>query len=242
MLTNDRRLNYGRHLITEWSADIKSENPCVLDVGAGEGIDLGLVRDQLGNSARYVAIESWRPFVEPLKSKGVEVFDINIERERLPLEDESVDLIIANQIFEHTKELFWIMHEFSRVLKVGGQIIVGVPNLAALHNRILLLFGQQPTCIRANGAHVRGFTQSGMKQIINVWGGYSLTAFRGANFIPLPNNLAKIAANLLPSFAVCIFSLYKKTMPYDGLTYLDYPGEQKLATNYYVGDVLSDFD
>ena len=48
------------------------------------------------------------------------------------------------------------MHEFSRVLKVGGQIIVGLPNLAALHRRILLLLGKQPTCIRANGALSEG--------------------------------------------------------------------------------------
>jgi len=242
MEINDRRLNYGRHLITEWTSNIRAENPCVLDVGAGEGIDLDLVKSQLGNSARYVAIESWNPFVELLQSKGVEVYDTNIERESLPLEDESVDLIIANQILEHTKELFWIMHEFSRVLKVGGQIIIGVPNLAALHNRILLLLGSQPTCIRANGAHIRGFTKSGLNQIVNVWGGYNLNEFRGANFVPLPPNLAKIAANMLPSFSVCIFSLFEKKMSYDGATYLEYPQKNKLATNYFIGKSHSDFN
>jgi predicted SAM-dependent methyltransferase len=67
--------------------------------------------------------------VEELKSLGVSVFALNIERDALPFEDGSVDIVIANQILEHTKELFWIFHQVSRVLPVGGQFIVGVPNL-----------------------------------------------------------------------------------------------------------------
>ena len=180
--------------------------------------------------------------MELLQAKGIEVVTSNIENEPIPLPDCSVDLIIANQILEHTKELFFIMHEFSRILKVGGQIIIGVPNLAALHNRIALLFGQQPTCIRTNSAHIRGFTKSGVRQIVDVWDGYQLKDFRGANFYPLPPPLAKLAARILPSLSVCIFILIEKKKPYQNEKYLTYPGEQKLATNYYVGDVLSGFD
>ena len=53
--------------------------------------------------------------------------------------------MIANQILEHTKEVFWIWHEIARVLAPQGQLILGVPNLASAHNRLLLLLGRQPT-------------------------------------------------------------------------------------------------
>ena len=95
----------------------------MLDVGAGagagEGKDLDLVKAQLGDSARYIVIESWKPNVELLQAKGIEVVTSNIENEPIPSPDCSVDLIIANQILEHTKELLFIEHNFSSRLKCG---------------------------------------------------------------------------------------------------------------------------
>ena len=53
--------------------------------------------------------------MEELKSLGVSVFALHIERDALPFEDGSVDIVIANQILEHTKEFFWIFHQVSKV-------------------------------------------------------------------------------------------------------------------------------
>lgn len=53
----------------------------------------------------------------PLEGKADEIHVANIERDSLPLADGQADLIIANQILEHTKEIFWIFHEVSRSLK-----------------------------------------------------------------------------------------------------------------------------
>lgn len=65
----------------------------MLDVAAGEGKDLDLVKAQLGDSARYIVIESWKPNVELLQAKGIEVVTSNIENEFIPLPDCSVHLI-----------------------------------------------------------------------------------------------------------------------------------------------------
>ena len=52
----------------------------------------------------------------------------NIERDDLPLADGQADLIIANQVLEHTKEIFWIFHEVSRLslihISAGPQAVV----------------------------------------------------------------------------------------------------------------------
>jgi ubiquinone/menaquinone biosynthesis C-methylase UbiE len=108
----------------------------VLDIGAGSGRDFGIAR-AVERNARLHAVEI-RP--QPsLLDLVPEPIAIDIEHSRLPFDDESIDLIIANQTLEHTKEIFWIMHEITRVLKVGGHFILGMPNVASLHNRGLLL-------------------------------------------------------------------------------------------------------
>ena len=119
----------------------------VLDIGAGRGSDLAIVKKNAPNS-ELIAIESYLPNVRRLKEMGYLVHTLNLEKDPFPFPDESIDYLIANQILEHCKEIFWILHEATRVLKVGGSIYVGVPNLASLHSRLLLLFGFQPTCIK----------------------------------------------------------------------------------------------
>jgi 2-polyprenyl-3-methyl-5-hydroxy-6-metoxy-1,4-benzoquinol methylase len=120
----DRSLNYGRHLI---EAYLRSAAPydCVLDIGAGSGSDLRIARDTCASAAMH-AVECNPVHFDSLRALGARVHAIDIERQVLPLESESVDVILCNQILEHCKEAFWIWHEMSRVLRVGGSIILGV--------------------------------------------------------------------------------------------------------------------
>jgi hypothetical protein len=143
---------------------------------------------------------------------------------------------MANQILEHTKELFWILDQASRVLKVGGHLLIGVPNLASLHNRILLALGRQPSPIKNNSAHVRGFTKGDIIDLLNSFPqGYRLESFGGSNFYPFPSLIARPLARLLPSMAWGIFFSFKKVKPYHQ-EFLDYPRRMQLETNFYLGD------
>jgi SAM-dependent methyltransferase len=143
---------------------------------------------------------------------NLNVWTAVIENEILPLKDESINIIIANQILEHTKEIFWIFHEISRVLTVGGKLIIGVPNLASLHNRLLLMLGLQPTAIKINSAHIRGFTKKDFLNFLQSCfpGGYELKAFDGSNFYPFPPVIAKPLARLFPTMTWGIFFVFEK--------------------------------
>jgi hypothetical protein len=148
-------------------------------------------------------------------------------------------VVLSNQTFEHLKEVFWVLHEISRVLKVGGHLLVGVPNLASLHNRILLAAGQQPTSMKNSSAHVRGYTRSDFVKLLGCFPrGYQLRAWRGSNFYPFPPALARPAARLLPSMAWAVFMLFQKTLPYNR-EFLDYPKAAQLETNFYLGEQSS---
>jgi SAM-dependent methyltransferase len=205
----------------------------VLDIGAGKGHDLLAARAIKPDAALY-AIECHGPNVAHLRSAEVCTYSINIEREEIPLSAESVEVVISNQTFEHLKEVFWALHEASRVLKVGGHLLIGVPNLASLHNRLLLAVGRQPTSIQNKSAHVRGYTRGDFVNLLGCFpNGYQLHAWRGSNFYPLPGVLARPAARLFPSMAWAVFMLFRKTRLYNR-EFLDYPAG--CETNFYLGE------
>jgi hypothetical protein len=132
------------------------------------------------------------------------------------------------------KDVFWVLHEASRVMKMGGHLLIGVPNLAALHNRILLLAGQQPTSIKNDSAHVRVYTRSDFIRLVNCFPkGYKLLSWRGSNFYPLPAVLARPVARMLPSMAWAVFMLFRKTRSYSR-EFLDYPESEQLQTNFFL--------
>ena len=233
----DRSLNYGRHLMdTYLGLANKGSMKVVLDIGAGWGNDLLLARAHNPNAELY-GIEIYPEYQEELRQKGMTVHPLNIELERFPFQDESVDVVIANQVLEHIKEIFWVFHESTRVLRVGGSLIIGVPNLASLHNRLLLGFGKQPTCIQNHSAHVRGFTKNDLLKFLGVCfaGGYRLIRFGGSNFYPFPSAIARSLASLLPSMAWGIFLLLEKEREYKN-EFTMHPRACQLETNFYLGN------
>jgi SAM-dependent methyltransferase len=227
-------LNYGREHV-DYFCRQASPYQTVIDLGAGPGADLMTARSA-GSPADLYAVELNPNSVRQLEQLGVTVFTLNLECDPIPLEDGSVDLVIANQVLEHLKDIYWVFHEVSRLLPVGGKMIIGVPNLASLHNRILLAFGQQPTSLKINSAHVRGFTRRDFLLFLNEVfpGGYALRGFRGANFYPFPPFIARPLARLLPSMAWGMFLLVEKRRAYHR-EFLDAPVLQQLETNYFTG-------
>lgn len=230
----DKSLNYGRHNIKSF---LEQAGPyqTVLDLGAGRGQDLSIAHEVNQDAARH-AVEAHGPYVQELRGQGVRVYPMNIEMEPLPFNDESIDVIMCNQLLEHVKEVYWIFHEISRVLPIGGKIILGVPNLASLHNRILLAVGKQPTSIQTDSAHVRGYTKGDIVQFLESCfpGGYKLTGFKGSNFYPFPPSIAKPLASWFPAAAWGIFLMFEKTREYES-QFLEYPIRTRLETNFYLG-------
>jgi len=91
---------------------------------------------------------------------------VDLEKGALPYKNEMFDLVICNQVLEHLKNFKEIINEIIRVTVKEGYIVIGIPNLAHLINRIYLLFGIQPMCIHLNSHHVRGYTHSSFLNLL----------------------------------------------------------------------------
>ena len=234
----DRSLNFGRPVIRRFLA---AADPCrsVLDIGAGRGEDLLSARAVHPGAALH-AIEVFPPNVEILRHHGIRVVELDLERDPFPFADETIDVVIANQILEHTKEVFWIFHQITRVLATGGQLVIGVPNLAALHNRVLLLLGRQPSVIKTASAHVRGFTRQDLRHFLDAAfpGGFALREQGGANFYPFPPALARPLARALPNLAWGLFLRLEKERRYRD-EFLEFPARARLETNFFRGSTVA---
>jgi SAM-dependent methyltransferase len=234
----DPSLNYGRRVVEDSLRTVHGIQPVrtVLDIGAGPGTDL-LTARRVAPEAVLHGVEVYPPNQATLRDRGVVVHGLDLERDALPFADGQVDVVIANQILEHVKELFWVLHEVTRVLPVGGHAIIGVPNLASLHNRILLLLGQQPSAILSRSAHVRGYTYRDLVRTIELCfpGGFEVVERRGSNFYPLPSVLARPLARISPSMAWGMFLLLRKTRDYTDDGFLTFPVEEQLETNFWTG-------
>lgn len=115
----------------------------ILDVGCWDG---ELTCDYAKNcSAKNVyGIEIVKDIIEKAEKRGIKCFSLEADKDIWPIENESIDCVISNQVVEHMTDLDHFFEEASRVLKKDGILITSTNNLAAWHNIFSLFFGWAP--------------------------------------------------------------------------------------------------
>lgn len=197
-------LHFASDHIARWCKEYAAGSPArpirILDIGLGSARDLLNVRAACGKTRLALfGIEAQEIYLQYARDNGITTFSLNIEEQSLPVDDGFFDIIICNHVVEHTKEIYWIFAEVARTLKPGGLAIIGCPNLASWHNRLALLFGQEPPCMKLLGPHVRGITRPGFRSMIEHGGYFKLIKYNGSNFFPFPAGLNKLLAGMFPT-------------------------------------------
>lgn len=128
----------------------------------------------------------------------------------LPYEDNYFDLIIMNQVLEHTKNISHIISDINRVLKKDGLFVVSVPNLAALHSRFLLFFGKMPFAIKGMDAHIRGFTINALREYVEDYN-FECLDFTGGGLYPFKGNITGFLGRVFPQLSVFFTLILRKT-------------------------------
>ena len=132
------------------------------------------------------------------------------ERSDWPVRSGSVDCVVMNQFLEHLKDPYRPLGEADRVLRVGGRLLIGVPNLGGLVNRLYLVCGQQPPAMHFPGPHVRGFTYPAMRDYLATNANFRIERAFGACCYPLPPPLSEWVGQRCPSIASYMFFIARK--------------------------------
>lgn len=196
--------------INRFCAEHQGFSPRLLDVGCWDGEGTQKHARILGAHEVH-GVEYYEHVHAAAVARGIKIERVDIERERFPYEDALFDVVICNQVFEHLKNIYLPTDEIARVMKPGAELIFSVPNLASLHNRILLALGRQPTSIRLIGPHVRSFTPAALVQYFETTGLFQLTGSGGNGFPPLPRKLAALAARALPTASHSMVFRFERT-------------------------------
>jgi len=251
LLNKWRQSAFVHHFSTPWIAEqarkhaatIKGRPVRILDIGLGWARDMLAIRAACaGMELELYGIESQPYCVENAKKEGIDAFPLDIERESIPMDDEFFDIVTSNHVIEHTKELFWIFSEISRVLARGGVAMIGCPNLGSWHNRAALLLGQQPPGMKTLGPHVRGITKPAFKQFIECESFFKLEAYRGSNFYPFPGGKLNYAFSaMLPTLCASHhFMIRRTTKPGTFIEVLDSGVAGITDTPYHRGPVMAE--
>jgi Methyltransferase domain len=157
----------------------------LLQVQARQGLQTLLFRDQLVRPERPVIYDQ-EDVRGPEARAETSLSEVDLETAEFPAPGGQFDLVVWNRDLVTVKNVVPAFREVRRVLQPGGFLIVAVPNLAALHNRLLLLAGRQPTTLHvSNGDHVRGFAAPSMTRLLEHDLGFRIERIVGVGLAPV---------------------------------------------------------
>ena len=99
----------------------------VLDLGCGTGTDSLIAAQQVGPSGGVISVDMTDAMLEKAAASVAEMGLLNVDlrkglAEQLPVEAESVDVVISNGVINLCPDKEAVMGEIYRVLKPGGRI------------------------------------------------------------------------------------------------------------------------
>ena len=105
------------------------EGETVLDLGSGGGIDVFLASRKVGNRGKVIGLDMTPEMVQKAEANAQRANLANVEFrlaeiENLPLDGESVDVIVSNCVICLSPDKRKVFSEMFRVLKHGGRLAI----------------------------------------------------------------------------------------------------------------------
>jgi SAM-dependent methyltransferase len=182
------------------------------DLGCHDGVVTSEIAAIIGTKEIF-GVDIVEDSIRKARNRGIQVknFDLN---GKFDFEDNSVDVINANQVIEHLHNSDNFLGEIYRILKKGGYAVISSENGSSWCNIFASIMGWQifsltifsgkkqcignPLSLHKDGggyisswSHVRIYNIRGLKEYIEAFD-FIIEEIRGAGYFPLPGILGNI--------------------------------------------------
>lgn len=190
----------------------KNKDVRFLDLGCDDGVLTKRMARTIGASHVY-GVEIVEERIHQAEGNGVKVknFDLN---GKFDFENESIDVIHANQVIEHLYNSDNFLGEIHRILKPGGYAVISTENASSWCNIFASVMGWQifsltnfsskkqgignPFSLHREGDvqlgswnHIRIYNIRGLKEYFEAFD-FKIEAIRGAGYFPFPSRIGNI--------------------------------------------------
>lgn len=150
--------------ILEFTREIRGR---FLELGCFDGVIAEKVLRQGGKEV--IGVDRLEKALERAAARGVETRLADLDDAALDFPDQHFDCVLLGEVLDYLYDPDAVIEEIRRVLKPGGKLIITVPNLAGLGNRMLLLLGSPPYSLEvrpSQGGYWRYFTFGTLHQLL----------------------------------------------------------------------------
>lgn len=178
----------------------------ILDIGSGDGFFL----KSLGTYQRKVAVDFSQSAIDKCKSKGLEAFKVDVEKESLPFKNKEFDCVFLIDVLEHV----WLPEELLKeASRVGKHVILTVPNFSFLKDRLQMLCGLVPQSMGHKKGHCFFFNLKEIKQVCQQTGLeiIKLEAYYPLKHKPLLGTISYYIYKLFPNLWATSFAVLLKS-------------------------------
>ncbi|QGA55489.1 methyltransferase domain-containing protein [Sulfolobus sp. E5-1-F] len=196
----------------------------ILEIGCGTGENLYNYVSWFGFNKAY-CVEIATAAEDKIKEKGINPLILDVNTDKIPLANSSIDVIIFEEVIEHLYNSDLVMSEIKRLLRSeDGILILSTPNLSSWINRLVLLLGYQPFShdvsflggfgrikykTQTNG-HIKSFTLRAMINYLSFFN-FKILEINGVEGDGISGFLAKVDSlfSKFPSLASHMFIVAK---------------------------------
>jgi len=151
--------------ILDFTRDIRGK---ILDIGCFDGYVTEKIQRQGGKEV--IGMDRLKKALKIAEGRGIQTRLADIDNEFIDFPDNYFDCVVAADVLPTVFDPDAVIEDIYRVLKPGGKLIVTVPNLASISNRLLMMLGFGPFKweVRPHqGNYWRYFTFGTMRELLS---------------------------------------------------------------------------